>query len=158
MGGRRLPKRLIDFYVRRLKHSPAYVIINTMAAIIFAILFGLWIHQNRQLHHQASIAKVLAVKAKELSANTRTLTKQNEKLIVKIQNERRDLLYRGCRDQNARHDDSLTALKKLLRKSGVSQTRRIAAYQQTKILIDALVPKYNCVKLANRFVKPTPKK
>lgn len=142
-----MPRRLIQFYVRHLKHSPVYVIINTLAAIAFAVLFT-WVYsQNTTLHKQDRETKALAL-------SNRNLTKQNINLLKKVQNNRRDLIWKGCREQNARHNGSLAALKSLLKKSGVSQTRRSQAYQQTKILIDALVPIRNCAKLANNSVKP----
>lgn len=154
MEVKEVPNRLLKFvakkYLYHLKHQPFGVLLNTVAAIAFAIFFILWLNQNQAIKSNAQTAKTLA-------ANTRNLTQENARLLIKVQNQRRDLLYRGCRDQNSRHDDSLVALKKLLKKSGVSQARRTAAYQQTKVLIDALVPKYNCVKLANRFVKPNKK-
>lgn len=135
-----MPDRIVYYYIKHLKEQPFYIVLNTLAAISFAVLFS-WLYvQNSQLHHQAKDAKILAAK--------------NSQLVNKIQNNRRDLIYKSCRDQNKRHGDSLKALRKLLAKSGVSKARQNQSFRETKTLIDALVPKRNCVALASNTVKP----
>lgn len=137
---RRLPRRLVRKYIDHFKHSPFYVILNTIAAISFAALF-MWVYSQNSTNNRQT-------------KNTAALVAQNSQLLRKIQNNRRDLIYKNCREQNQRHHNSLQALITLLKKSGVSKPRQAKAFKQTKIFIDALVPTRNCVKLANVVIKP----
>lgn len=147
----KLPKIALSKYIAYFKVQPGYVIMITMIAVGMSILMPWLLIQNQQINRNAITAKVLAVK-------TRDLAKENAHLLKKVQNNRRDLIYKNCRDQNIRHRGSLKALRSLLKKSGVNKARQDQAFAQTAILINALVPHRNCVELANNTVKPPTKK
>lgn len=137
-----MPHRLFRKYYTAIKQRPAYIIINTLSALtcgIALILGGIALNKARDT---SMTAKNLAVKSHDLAI-------ANHKLVLRIQHQRRDLTYKNCRDQNARHKDGLAALNKLLIGTVTSKNRRKGAFKITKPLIDALVPHRNCLKVAN---------
>lgn len=82
---------------------------------------------------------------------------ENAKLIVTIQEERKNSIISSCQDQNDRHDNTI----QLLQKNGDDQIRKQPersaeirnSIRLTILLIDALVPKRDCLKIANEAVK-----
>lgn len=126
----------------KFKHQPFYFTLNTVAAIAFGILFYFYYTQGQQIKTQTNQGKALAIESIHLSN--------------RIQNQRRNLTYKNCKDQNDRHKAGFKALNKLLIGTITSPKRRKAAFKVTKPLINALVPFRNCVKVANKVV-PKPK-
>lgn len=103
-----------------------YLMLIVVSAATTAILFYFVVHQQHQLFGQQ---RQIATVALETSA------------------ERRNSILRTCRDQNSRHGDAVKALDQLLKKSGVSGTRREQSRDSIVLLIDALAPRQNCQKL-----------
>lgn len=73
-----------------------------------------------------------------------------------IQEQRREAILRSCTDQNARHDNSVKAFNKVAREAIKKYPNRAEQIQQSAksnlAIIEALVPKQNCVLLAQRAV------
>lgn len=105
-----------------------YLLLVIVAAASIAVLVGELVHQQHQ----------------------------TRRLAVQIQKQRTDSILRSCRDQNKRHDTATAYLNQLLKKSGVSAARRRQSQVQVGGFINALAPKQNCLKLAQRTVHPTP--
>ena len=81
----------------------------------------------------------------------------NSDRVDQINTERVRNIERNCIDVNARHDAALTALDVVLDRAGEGASperlRQIEqSRQSTKLLIEALVPKRDCVELAARQV------
>lgn len=113
----------------------AYLAIVICAAIGIGILFYLIVHQRNQLSNQ---------------------TQEIQRQTLAIQKQRRDTLFRECKDTNQRHDQAINVLKRLLVKSGVPPAKQRASAQPVTELINALQPRQNCGNLVNR-VAPKPK-
>jgi hypothetical protein len=105
-----------------------YLALIVIAAASIAVLVAELVHQQHQTRH----------------------------LAAQIQRQRTDGIIRSCRDQNQRHDTATAYLNQLLKKSGVSAARRRQSQVQVGGFINALAPKQNCLKLAQRTVHPTP--
>lgn len=145
-----MPKRV--WY--RFKNQPLYFILNAVAAIVFGILFYFVYTQGQRIDDQASKAQTYATQSRDLSI-------QNHQLTIRIQNQRRDLTYSNCKDQNKRHKNAVSSLYKLLTTAGVPSTRLKKSAEPIIGLITALAPHRNCVKVANHSVpksitKPKP--
>lgn len=64
-----------------------------------------------------------------------------------IQDQRRELIYGNCQDQNERNARAVKVLNRLLIKSGVSKKRREASRGTTILFINALAPVKNCTQV-----------
>lgn len=70
-----------------------------------------------------------------------------------IQDQRRESILRACRDQNARHFNTIKTLDKLIAQLPESQRKQAEGSRNfTVLLIDALAPVQNCKKLVNESV------
>jgi hypothetical protein len=78
-----------------------------------------------------------------------------------IQDQRRDSILRGCQDQNARHEKTLSVLDQVIAKvlktkppDGVKKQLAVSRANNV-LLIDALAPKQDCAKLVVEAVPKT---
>lgn len=82
---------------------------------------------------------------------------ENAKLIITIQEERKNAFISSCQDQNDRHDNTIQLLQKngddLIRKQPERTAEIRNSIRLSILLIDAIIPKRNCLKLANEAVK-----
>lgn len=76
--------------------------------------------------------------------------------VDQINSERTRNILSNCREVNARHDDTVTALDRLLARRILADPGREREFEQgrdsTLLLIDALVPRRDCAALADRQV------
>lgn len=84
------------------------------------------------------------------------LSKQGQ-TASEIQAQRRDSIYRSCFAQNLRHDNTITQLQIIseanTKKHPDRATQIKESIKPTITLIDALVPKEDCVRLVQKSVK-----
>lgn len=74
-----------------------------------------------------------------------------------IQTQRREGIISECRDQNRRHDRTIAKLDSIAATLSKGKSAAVKASIRQSIsynveLIDALAPKQNCVKLADKYV------
>lgn len=69
---------------------------------------------------------------------------------------RRQAVLIGCMEANARHDATIDAVDKLIAKlpPGPQRRRAMGRRANTVFLINALAPKRDCVKYAERLTRP----
>ena len=111
-----------------------YISIVIVSACVMAVLFVLILNDKHDITREANIRA------------------------TQIQQQRYDATFQNCLDTNERHDETIRRLNTLLRqaiKDGqttVTDAQRSAA--TTTLLIDALVPKRNCIVVAHAAVHP----
>lgn len=82
---------------------------------------------------------------------------QNRRLEVRIQQERAATAWRNCKDQNARHDNTIRKLDKILARVPADRRARAQSARQANVeLINALAPKRNCLAVVRRTVPSAP--
>lgn len=73
-----------------------------------------------------------------------------------IQAQRRDAIFRACYEQNLRHDNTITQLKAVTAEAAKQDPKRAdeikSSVKSSITIIEALVPKNNCVKLVAQSV------
>jgi len=89
------------------------------------------------------------------AGENRKRTQEAHDLAIQIQTQRADAIRSNCRDQNARHDDTIHALDTVLAKYLKTATPQQAAQlrgvrSQNVLLINALAPKRNCETLVKQ--------
>jgi hypothetical protein len=81
----------------------------------------------------------------------------NQRLTEAIQEQRRDSILYGCREQNARHDRTIATLDRLIAQAPAGRRERARQGRAgTVLLIEALAPKRDCAALVTKAA-PTPK-
>jgi len=110
-----------------------FLILNFVAAIAMAILFALILSDRNSIKREANVRA------------------------TQIQQQRYDVAYGNCLDQNGRNRNTIQTLNNLISKLPPSQ---LAQAEQSKeftiLLINALVPIRNCQQVAKQSVQPLP--
>lgn len=122
-------------YNRFNKRALAVLLVLTILTTAFGVL-SVWLtFENRHRAHEA-----LA-------------------LSQAIQDERAESVRRNCQDQNHRHDNTINKLNAIsdtvIAQDPSRRAQVTMSIQQSIILINAIIPKRDCEKLANRTVKAT---
>lgn len=86
---------------------------------------------------------------------------QNSKRVDDIQRSREESIILTCNEQNARHDTTLGAINTqvkigLARANAEEKMRILESIAGTRIIIDALVPKRNCIRRARSLTRTKP--
>lgn len=83
------------------------------------------------------------------------VTKQGQ-TTSEIQAQRRDSIFRSCYEQNLRHDNTFKQLRAVAAEAVKKEPKRAAQIKQSTksslTIIEALVPKRDCVKLVKQSV------
>jgi hypothetical protein len=114
----------------------AYIAIVVVSAFAMAVLFALFLSDRGSIKREANVRA------------------------TQIQQQRYDVTFQNCLNQNDRHDETIIRLKTLLHQAVTNGqiteevARRNVAY--TSLLINSLVPKRNCKAVAQRAVQPRP--
>lgn len=96
-------------------------------------------------------------KTYQSSGNANTAAAEAKNATSNIQSQRKESIRRGCEDQNARHNNTISILNSLIAKLPPDQRARAQANKEfTILLINALAPKQNCNLLVKKAVKTAP--
>lgn len=108
-----------------------FLALNIAAAISMAVLVILFLHLTHKVSNQST----------------------------EIQHQRIESITRSCRDQNARHDRTILALRVIVHRLEIQQPAKKAqlenALKQNELLINALAPRQNCLVVVARAVPTT---
>jgi hypothetical protein len=127
---------------RRKADRRARWIERICAALAIACFVVGWV----SLQHQADHINATAAVSRRTAVDSKHTATRLAAVVREIQTQRRTNIRSNCDDQNTRHDRTIRRLRMIARANHIPDARIRPSIR----LIDALAPKHDCARLAER--------